>query len=61
VRWAIQQELMSGTKIMAKARDFIHFLIDYGGVPQKARVRAHAVPWNKLPSLGLSRAGLLSD
>jgi hypothetical protein len=34
---------MSGTKIMAKARDFIHFLIDYGGVPQKARVTVAAL------------------
>ncbi|SIN91791.1 hypothetical protein SAMN05443247_00708 [Bradyrhizobium erythrophlei] len=28
---------------MAKARDFIHFLIDYAGAPQKARVTVEAL------------------
>ena len=28
---------------MAKARDFIHFLIDYGGAPRRARVTVAAL------------------
>jgi hypothetical protein len=28
---------------MAQARDFIHFLIDFGGTPQKARVTVAAL------------------
>lgn len=30
-------------KIMAAARDFIHFLIEYAGTPQKARVSVSAL------------------
>jgi hypothetical protein len=35
--------LCQRTKIMAKARDFIHFLIDYDGAPRKARVTVAAL------------------